>query len=55
MSDEQELANARQQPMDVRVDHKNWKARSEAFEDIRKALDRVFSSDDLCINESGMY
>lgn len=40
-------------PMGDRVEHKNWKCRAEAFDDMRKAVERVFSSEDPCIDEFG--
>lgn len=36
-----------------RVGHKNWKVRSEAFDDINGACQKVFSDEDPVLNQFG--
>lgn len=57
MADEEEtiLANARKLPLSERVTHKNWKARSEAFDDIRERCEGAFSNDDPVLIEAGTW
>lgn len=47
------LADARKLPLVERVAHKNWKARSEAWEDVRASCARVFSTDDPVLARHG--
>jgi len=47
------LAAARKLPLADRVEHKNWKVRSEAYEDIKKGCDSAFSSDDPILDQAG--
>lgn len=47
------LADAKRLPLADRLEHKLWKVRSEAFEDIRGACNRAFSNSDPILNESG--
>lgn len=49
----QVLAAAKKLPLDERVEHKNWKVRSEAYEDIRGGCERAFSSSDPILGQSG--
>jgi cytoskeleton-associated protein 5 len=54
MEDEaQVLAAAKKLPLCERVEHKNWKVRSEAYEDVRAGCERAFSSSDPMLNEAG--
>ena len=55
MADEVDLEQARAMPMDARAEHKNWKVRAEAFEEMRKQLERCFSSEDPVLTEYGKY
>ena len=49
-----QLADAKKLPWGERVEHKNWKVRSEAFEDLQSAYGRVFnSSADPIFQETG--
>ena len=53
--DEQKiLSDARRLTLPERVQHKNWKARSEAWDDIRGQCDRAFSSSDPILNDAGI-
>jgi hypothetical protein len=47
------LADAKKLGFEERVEHKNWKVRSEAFEDIRTACTRAFSSSDQIFSQAG--
>ena len=55
MADEEAkiLADAKKLPLADRVEHKNWKVRSEAYEDVRAACERAFSSSDPILDEAG--
>jgi len=55
MADEEAkiLADARNLPLADRVEHKNWKVRSEAYDDIRAACDSAFSSSDPILDQAG--
>jgi hypothetical protein len=55
MAEEEEniLAEARKLPFIERVAHKNWKARSEAYEGMRAACERAQSDEDDCFAEFG--
>ena len=55
MADEeaQILAAAKKLPLDERVEHKNWKVRSEAYEDIRTGCERAFSKSDPILGQAG--
>ncbi len=55
MAEEEEkiLADARKLPYIERVTHKNWKARSEAYEGMREACERALSNEDDCFTEFG--
>eukprot|EP00201_Polytomella_parva_P018754 CAMPEP_0175065696 /NCGR_PEP_ID=MMETSP0052_2-20121109/16081_1 /TAXON_ID=51329 ORGANISM="Polytomella parva, Strain SAG 63-3" /NCGR_SAMPLE_ID=MMETSP0052_2 /ASSEMBLY_ACC=CAM_ASM_000194 /LENGTH=235 /DNA_ID=CAMNT_0016332285 /DNA_START=21 /DNA_END=724 /DNA_ORIENTATION=- len=44
------LEEARKKPIDERVTHSNWKARSEAYEHIRDSCNRVFDESDSCLS-----
>lgn len=47
------LAEAKKLPWGERVEHKNWKVRSEAFEDLQSAYGRAFNSSDPVFQETG--
>lgn len=47
------LAQAKSLPLEDRVSHKNWKVRSEAYEDIVAACDRAASFSDPIFREAG--
>ena len=49
----QVLAAAKKLPLYERVEHKNWKVRSEAYEDVRAGCERAFSSSDPILDEAG--
>lgn len=49
------LAQAKALPMSERVAHKNWKVRSEAYDDISTACQRVFSDDDPVLGQYGTF
>ena len=49
----QVLAAAKKLPLFERVEHKNWKVRSEAYEDVRTSCERAFSSSDPILDEAG--
>lgn len=52
--DEQKiLLEARRLPLPDRVGHKNWRVRSEAWEDVRARCERAFSSSDPILDEAG--
>lgn len=55
MADEEDriLADARKLPYAERVVHKNWKARSEAYEGMQAACERALSDEDECFAELG--
>ena len=55
MADEEDriLADARKLPYAERVVHKNWKARSEAYEGIQAACERALTDEDDCFAEFG--
>ena len=47
------LAAAKKLPLHERVEHKNWKVRSEAYDDVKASCGRAFSSSDPIIDEAG--
>ena len=47
------LSAARQLSYADRVAHKNWKVRSEAFDDIKSCCQKVFSDEDPVLNQFG--
>lgn len=49
------LTAAKKLPLAERVDHKNWKVRVEAYEDIKAGCDRAFSSSDPILDEAGTF
>jgi hypothetical protein len=49
----QALAAARALPLEERVAHKNWKARSEAWEQVKEACDRALGAEDPALDEAG--
>lgn len=49
------LADARKLPYAERVLHKNWKARSEAYEGIQAACERAITAKDECFAEFGKH
>ena len=49
----QVLAAAKKLPLEDRVEHKNWKVRSEAYEDVRAGCTSAFSSSDPIIDAAG--
>jgi hypothetical protein len=55
MADEEAkvLATAKKLALSERVQHKLWKVRSEAWEDIRAGCERAFSSSDPVLEETG--
>jgi len=48
------LSDAKHLPLSDRVAHKNWKVRSEAYEDIKSSCQKVFSNEDPILNQYGM-
>ena len=54
MDDEKQvLEQARRLPLEERVDHKNWKVRSEALDHIKEQCTRARSSQDPIFAEAG--
>jgi hypothetical protein len=55
MSEEENkiLEDAKKLPLAERVTHGNWKARSAAFEDIKKACDQLFNDGDAVLDQYG--
>lgn len=53
MDDDRELQEARKLPIGERTEHKNWKCRAEAFDDIRARLEQCFLTDDPVFYEVG--
>lgn len=49
------LSDAKQLPLAERVAHKNWKVRSEAYEDISSSCQKVFSDEDPVLNQYGNF
>lgn len=47
------LADAKRLSLADRVEHKNWKVRSEAYEDLKARCDRAFSDSDPIFEEAG--
>jgi cytoskeleton-associated protein 5 len=54
-SEVQVLAEAKKLPMPERVLHKNWKARSAAYEDITETCSQVYDEADKCLVELGKF
>ena len=48
-----ELAEAKNLPLADRAEHKIWKVRSEAFEDVSAACDKAFTSADPVLDGAG--
>lgn len=53
--EEKVLADARKLPFSERVASKNWKVRSEAYENIASACKRALSETDACFDEFGTW
>jgi hypothetical protein len=54
MEDEAKLlADAKKLPLEQRVEHSSWKVRSEAFDDIKEACSKAFSTGDPIFGKSG--
>eukprot|EP00210_Caulerpa_lentillifera_P009280 g8845.t1 len=49
------LEEARRRPLSERTTHKLWKARVEAYEDMRSKCEKVFSDEDPLLNDYGSY
>lgn len=47
------LSDAKQLPLSERVAHKNWKVRSEVYDDIKHSCQKVFSAADPVLNQYG--
>lgn len=47
------LSDAKQLPFSDRVAHKNWKVRSEAYDDIKSCCQKVFSDEDPVLQQYG--
>lgn len=47
------LSAAKQLSYADRVAHKNWKVRSDAFDDIKNSCQQVFSDEDPVLNQYG--
>lgn len=47
------LEDARRRPMGERTAHKLWKARVEAYEEMRSKCEKVFSEEDPILNTYG--
>ena len=45
------LSDAKQLPYADRVAHKNWKVRSEAYDDIKGSCQSVFSDEDPVLSQ----
>lgn len=45
------LSEAKQLSFSDRVAHKNWKVRSEAYDDIKTSCQRVFSDEDPALSQ----
>lgn len=56
MSEENEiLAEAAKLPLGERAAHSHWKARAAAYEDVKTACERMFSSDDPQLDKFGEH
>lgn len=57
MADEEAkvLAEARGLPLDERVAHSAWRARSEAYDEVKAKCDRVLEEGDASLSELGSY
>lgn len=49
----QVLLAAKKLPLYERIEHKNWKVRSEAYDDVRAGCERAFSSSEPILDEAG--
>ena len=49
------LAQAKSLPLEDRVSHKNWKVRSEAYEDIAASCDRAAGPSDPILSQAGTW
>lgn len=49
----QVLEELRRRPLSERTTHKLWKARVEAYDDMRSKCEKVFSDEDPLLNEYG--
>jgi len=49
------LSDAKQLPLSERVAHKNWKVRSEVYDDIKHSCQKVFSDEDTVLNQYGKF
>ncbi|KAL0039701.1 hypothetical protein WJX77_005628 [Trebouxia sp. C0004] len=47
------LSDAKQLPLSERVAHKNWKVRSDVYDDIKHSCQKVFSDADTVLNQYG--
>ena len=47
------LSDAKQLPLPERVAHKNWKVRSEAYDELKSSCQKVFTDDDPILNQYG--
>ena len=47
------LSAAKQLPLSERVAHKNWKVRSEAFEEVASSCQKIFSEEDPILSQYG--
>lgn len=49
------LADAKKLSYSDRVAHKNWKVRSEAFEDVRTGCSRASGASDTIVQQAGKF
>lgn len=53
MEEAKKVAEAKKLPMAQRVEHKLWKIRAEAYEDMKATCEKIMSDDDPALAEYG--